>query len=53
VAYPVAYLRLLDSEAKVGLAEVATIVLELNVARDRERTRLSWAEPSRAGQMDD
>ena len=40
----VTYLRLLDADAEgADWREVATIVLELDVAKDPERARRSWA----------
>jgi hypothetical protein len=44
MAHLVTYLRLLDADAEgADWREVATIVLELDVAKDPERARRSWA----------
>jgi hypothetical protein len=53
IAHLVTYLRLLDADAEgADWQEVATIVLELDVAKDPKRARRSWASHL-AGQMDD
>ena len=44
MAHLVTYLRLLDADAEgADWREVATIVLELDVAKDFERARRPWA----------